>query len=295
MPAVARLPTQRPASSAAPLRRRRRRARRWLFRSRSCWRRGGARAGARRPGCGCGSGCWCSGRPTGGPPPAQWPAPRGLCCGPACAAAAAAPAGIAGLPAPPEGSVPSPAAAPRRWLDITVARWGPLGARVEAERQLQPARAYHEPSTGLPHLLNRGLLAFRSQVGAGWRSPAAPRGCRPALQAPGQQPGVARGQPARSECPGCALIAWCRPAAHPPPLNTQLAPDSAPPPPPPSTHANDPTGPPLTQLHTHCRSCWARSCGGRCRRLRCGLRRGAARTARPGALAGGWQRASWRC
>lgn len=54
-----------------------------------------------------------------------------------------------------------------RWLELVVARCGPLGARVAAARQLLaplgPAGALGG-AHNLPHLQNKGLLVFRSQV-----------------------------------------------------------------------------------------------------------------------------------
>ncbi|KAG2446330.1 hypothetical protein HXX76_000918 [Chlamydomonas incerta] len=53
----------------------------------------------------------------------------------------------------------------RRWLEVLVVWLGPLGARVEAERQLAGAAAAHgEAPLAPPHLTNKGLMAFRSQV-----------------------------------------------------------------------------------------------------------------------------------
>eukprot|EP00198_Chlamydomonas_reinhardtii_P013438 XP_001702775.1 predicted protein [Chlamydomonas reinhardtii] len=53
----------------------------------------------------------------------------------------------------------------RRWLEVLVVWLGPLGARVEAERQLAGGAAAHgEAPLAPPHLTNKGLMAFRSQV-----------------------------------------------------------------------------------------------------------------------------------
>ena len=55
----------------------------------------------------------------------------------------------------------------RRWLDLLVARCGLLGARVTAARQLLGPGCSKRSAAALPHLLNKGLLVFRSQVGQG--------------------------------------------------------------------------------------------------------------------------------
>ncbi|EFJ50636.1 hypothetical protein VOLCADRAFT_120609 [Volvox carteri f. nagariensis] len=53
----------------------------------------------------------------------------------------------------------------RRWLEVWVVWCGPLGARVEAERQLAgAAEVQREAPLAPPHLTNKGLLLFRSQV-----------------------------------------------------------------------------------------------------------------------------------
>lgn len=52
-----------------------------------------------------------------------------------------------------------------RWLELVVARCGPLGARVESARQLLGhGSVRRSTAANIPHLLNKGLLQFRSQV-----------------------------------------------------------------------------------------------------------------------------------
>lgn len=68
----------------------------------------------------------------------------------------------------PACSPPTPA--PRVRVQVLVVWLGPLGARVEAERQLAGGAAAHgEAPLAPPHLTNKGLMAFRSQVrDLGW-------------------------------------------------------------------------------------------------------------------------------